>query len=91
MSILKLTVLSVVLLAGHASANDREFKRNMEEANKGYKHMQEQRQAEKMKEYQKNAGNHVQGPTEAKVAPNTYVKPSYNNGAFGGTVTIETK
>jgi type II secretory pathway pseudopilin PulG len=63
------------------------FDQNMKNAEQAYKAQQQQQQREQMKEYQNRAGNYNPGPLDKSLGNNTYVKPSYNNGAVGGTVT----
>jgi hypothetical protein len=81
----------LVTLSESTLADDATFKQNQKAAEAAYKQQQKEVDAARMKQYQQDAGNHVKGPVEAKVAPNTYVAPTYNNGAPGAKVTIETK
>jgi hypothetical protein len=53
----------------------------------GYNYQQQQQQQQQMREYQNQAGSYNPGATTTQIAPNTYVNPTYNNGAVGGQIT----
>ena len=79
-----------VLIASHqvlAQSNDVLNSEAGKAATEGYKYQQQQQQQQQMKTYQNQAGGYNPGMTTKQVAPNTYVAPTYNNGAAGGQVT----
>jgi hypothetical protein len=78
---------SLLTAASAVSAQDAQdtFNQNMTNANQAYQYQQQERQ--QMQQYQDRAGTFNPGPLDRSVGNNTYVSPSYNNGALGGTVT----
>lgn len=83
--------IALVALPGLVYADDATFKQNLKAADAEYKAQQKEAESARMRQYQENAGNHVQGALEKKVAPNTYIAPTMNHGTAGAKVTIETK
>jgi hypothetical protein len=82
-----IATIEVAVLGCGASAQDDTFNQNMNNANQVYQQLQQQQQQQQMQQYQSRAGNYNPGPLDRPVGNNTYVSPSYNNGAPGVTVT----
>jgi len=59
----------------------------MKDAQKAYERQKNESDKQKMKEYQKDAGNFVPGTLDKKIGKDQYISPSYKNGAGGGTYT----
>jgi Ni/Co efflux regulator RcnB len=80
---------SLLTAASAASAQDAQdaFNQNMNNANQAYQYQQQQQNRQQMQQYQDRAGTFNPGPLDRPVGNNTYVSPSYNNGAPGVTVT----
>jgi hypothetical protein len=89
--VLVVSSFAFATLSGNTHADDATFNQNLKAAQAEYKQQPKEADSARMRQYQENAGNHVQGPLEAKVAPKTYVAPTYSNGTGGAKVTIETK
>lgn len=82
-----ITAAAAVGFVAHAQASDDTFNQNMDNANQVYNRQQQEQGRQQMQEYQNRAGNFNPGPTDMPVGRNTYVSPSYHNGAPGVTVT----
>ena len=73
-------------VANAQSGNDA-FNQNMNNANEVYHRQQQQQEHQQMQQYQSRAGNFNPGATDLPAGHNTWVTPTYNNGAPGVTVT----
>jgi hypothetical protein len=83
--------IAVSGLSAMAQSSQDTFNQNMQNADQVYRYQQQQQQQQQMQQYQNNAGNFNPGPLDRSVGNNTYVSPSYHNGAAGVTVTRTTK
>jgi len=79
-------ILLMASYAAFAQSNDVLNSDAGKAATEGYNYQQQQQQQQQMRKYQDQAGSYNPGAT-TQIAPNTYITPTYNNGAVGGQLT----